>query len=308
MTRYSVVIPAYNEARSVTELWDRLAPVLDRLGSAEVIWVNDGSTDTTAEALDALAAKDPRNVVIHQPRNRGKSAAYTTAFERLRGDIVFTMDADLQDDPDELPAMAERLGEGFDLVVGYKVGRFQNEPHKRVPSFFFNAMVTRSFGLALKDSNCGLRVMRRRVADNLVLYGDLYRFIPQLAHTSGFRVTEIGVKHHARKYDVSKYGPKRFWTGFLDLVTVRFLTRYREKPLHFFATSAVLPFVLGVGLEVYVLITKAFGQTFQQHVAAIVVGATLITVAGQLSAIGLVAELISAQLHYVLHGGAKDRT
>lgn len=305
MIRHTVIIPAYNEAQSVTELWDRLAPVLDKLGDAEVIWVNDGSTDNTAQALDALAAKDARNIVIHQPRNSGKSAAYTAAFAVIRGDIVFTMDADLQDDPDELPAMVAKLAEGFDLVVGYKVGRFKNEPHKRIPSFFFNAMVTRSFGLVLKDSNCGLRVMKRRVADNLVLYGDLYRFLPQLAHTSGFRVTEIGVKHHARKYDVSKYGPKRFWTGFLDLLTVRFLTRYREKPLHFFATTAVFPLLGGIGLEVYVLASKLVGQTFQEHVAAIVVGATLIMVAGQLAAIGFVAELISAQLHYVLHGGPK---
>lgn len=306
MVRHSVVIPAYNEAKSVGELWTLLKPVLEAMeGGFEVIWINDGSTDATREALDALAAADARNVVIHQPRNFGKSAAYTVAFAAMHGDYVYTMDADLQDEPEELPKMLARLGEGYDLVVGWKMGRFQNEPIKRIPSYFFNAMMTWSFGLSLKDSNCGIRAMRRVVADNLVLYGDLYRFIPQLAFTSGFRVTEQGVRHHARKYDKSKYGPKRFWTGLLDLTTVRFLTRYREKPLHFFATASLLPLFGGGGLEAYVLISKLYGATFQSHVAAIVVGAMLIGLAGQGFAIGLIAELISAQLHHLTHAASR---
>lgn len=302
MIEHTVVIPAYNEAQSVGELWQALKPVLEAMGPFEVIWVNDGSNDGTRAALDALAAADARNIAIHQPRNFGKSAAYAVAFARARGNYVYTMDADLQDDPNELPKMLATLGDRYDLVVGWKIGRFNNEPLKRVPSFFFNAMITRSFGLNLKDSNCGIRAMRRNVADNLVLYGDLYRFIPQLAHTSGFRVTESGVKHHPRKYDVSKYGAKRFWTGFLDLMTVRFLTKYRERPLHFFATFALWPLVIGLGLEAWVLFAKlALQETFQQHVAAIVVGSFAILVSAQLAAIGLIAELIAAQLHHILH-------
>lgn len=300
MIDHSVIVPAYNEAQSIRELWARTLPVLEAMGGTfEVVWVNDGSNDGTAAALDALAAEDARNIVVHQPRNLGKSAAYNAAFERLRGEWVFTMDADLQDDPVEFPKMKAKLLEGWDLVVGHKVGRFENEPLKRVPSYFFNAMITRSFGLNLKDSNCGIRGMRRKVADNLVLYGDLYRFITQLAFTSGFRVTEVGVKHHARKYDKSKYGAKRFWTGALDLVTVRFLTRYREKPLQFFATVGAVPALLGLGLETFVLVAKfGFGSTFQTHVAAIIVGVMLLLLGAQFAAIGLVAELVAAQLAY----------
>jgi glycosyltransferase involved in cell wall biosynthesis len=307
MIRFSVVIPAYNEVGTVQELYDRVVAVLTQMNEPwEIVYVDDGSHDGTSEALDKLAAADDRVVVIHQPGNFGKSAAYTAAFRRLRGEFVFTLDADLQDEPGEMPNLLAAIRGGSDLVIGWKRGRMQNEPLKRIPSGVFNAMMTRSFGLKLTDSNSGIRGMKRAVADSLVLYGDLYRFIPQLAHTAGFRVTEIPVEHHARKHGVSKYGAKRFWTGALDLLTVRFLTRYRERPLHFFATAGLGPLTIGTLIELMVLASKLAGHTFQEHVAAIIVGVLLILLGFQAIAVGLIAELISGQLQHIRH--ERDRS
>lgn len=300
--RHSVVIPAYNEVESIREIHARLVPVLESMdGGWEIVFVDDGSTDGTGAALDEVAGSDERVVVIHHPRNFGKSAAYSAAFQEVRGDFVYTLDADLQDDPTELPRLLAAIEAGSDLVVGWKKGRMQNEPLKRIPSGVFNWLMTSSFGLHLKDSNSGIRGMRREVADSLVLYGDIYRFIPQLAHGAGFRVTEIPVQHHPRVHGHSKYGPKRFWTGLLDLVSVRFLTRYREKPTHFFATAGLVPLLLGVGLEFYVLAMKLMGDKFQEHVAAIIVGVLMVLVGVQAVAVGLIAELISAQLQHLRH-------
>jgi glycosyltransferase involved in cell wall biosynthesis len=299
--RHSIVIPAYNEAKSIPELYDRVAAVLNGLeGDSEIVFVDDGSTDGTPAAMQAIADRDPRVKVIRFPRNAGKSNGYSAAFGVVEGDYVFTLDADLQDEPAEIPKLKAKLDEGFDLVVGWKHGRFKNEPHKRVPSAVFNALLGWSFGLHLVDSNSGIRGMRRDVARSFVLYGDLYRFIPQLAHVQGYRVTEQPVLHHPRKYDKSKYGPKRFWTGLLDLLTVRFLTRWRDKPLHFFGTVGLLPVALGFGLELWALAAKLIlGSTFQEHVAAIVIGVSLILLGFQLVGIGLIGELVTTQLHHM---------
>jgi glycosyltransferase involved in cell wall biosynthesis len=303
--RYTVVIPAYNEVESVGKLVEILGPVLAGMsGESEILFVDDGSTDGTADAIDALAERDSRVRLIRQGRNYGKSAAYRVAFAAANGDIVFTLDADLQDDPTEIPAMLAEIERGADLVIGWKVGRMQNEPLKRIPSGVYNGLLNWTFGLSLRDSNSGSRAMRSAVAKSLVLYGDLYRFIPQLAHSQGFRVVEKGVKHHARQFGKSKYGWTRFWTGLLDLVTVRFITRYREKPLHFFATLGLVPAVIGALLEVYVLLSRvAFAGTFQQHVAAIIIGVLFLVVGAFAFGIGLIAELIAAQLHYIRHSG-----
>lgn len=290
--RYSVVIPAFNEAESVAELLTELKRALPT--DAEFIFVDDGSYDGTGTKLDELAKTEPRCRVIHLQRNFGKSAAYSAGFEQAQGDIVITLDADLQDDPAELPKLLARLSEGYDLVVGWKLGRFGNEPGKTMPSRLFNWLVYLLFGLRLHDSNSGFRAMRRAVAQSLELYGDLYRFIPELAHQRGFRVTEVGVQHRRRKYGRSKYGVSRFWTGVLDLLTVRFITGFTRKPLHFFGTLGLVPLLLGCGIELYVLIRKLLGGTFQTHVAAIVIGVLLITVGIQLIATGLVGEMIAA--------------
>jgi glycosyltransferase involved in cell wall biosynthesis len=299
--RYSVVIPVCNEAESVEELQAELVPVMEKLGGGfEVLFVDDGSFDDTAVRLATIAARDKRVRVISFLRNFGKSSAYMAGFDAAQGEVVITMDADLQDDPAELPRLLARLegdesdGSSADLVVGWKQGRLENEPSKTVPSRFFNWLVHLFFGLRLHDSNSGFRVMRRAVAASLELYGDLYRFIPELAFLKGFRVAEVGVRHRRRKYGRSKYGVTRFWTGVLDLVTVRFITGFTQKPLHFFGTLGLFPVMVGFGLEAYVLVRKLAGDEFRTHLAALIVGVLLIVVGIQLIATGLIGEMITA--------------
>jgi len=294
--RYSVVVPAYNEASSLDELCRELVTVLNGLGeSYEVLIVDDGSYDDTPSRLRNLAGQYPAVQPVRLRRNFGKSAAYSAGFERARGEIIITMDADLQDDPSELPKLLARLDEGYDLVVGWKQGRLENEPSKTLASRLFNSLVHLLFGLHLHDSNCGFRVMRRAVAANLDLYGDMYRFIPELAYMRGFKVAEVGVAHRRRKHGRSKYGPTRFWTGVLDLLTVRFITGFTQKPLHFFGTAGLFPLLVGIALEVYVLVRKLLGDQFREHIAAIIVGVLLIVVGVQLAATGLIGEMITAQ-------------
>jgi len=293
---YSVVIPAYNEVDSVEELYEELIAVLEpRQASFEILFADDGSTDGTGEKLAEIQRRDARVRVLRFVRNVAKSAVYTAAFQAARGDVVITLDADLQDDPHEIPKLLETLDKGSDLVVGWKMRRFENEPGKTIPSRLFNALVHRTFGIKLRDSNSGFRVMRSSVARSLELYGDMYRFIPQLAFTKGFRVAEEGVSHRKRKYGESKYGPKRFWTGLLDLLTVRFLTRFSQKPLHFLGTMGLVPFILGVLVEIYVLVQKLMGETFQSHIAAIVIGVMLMLLGFQCIVSGLLGEMLSAQ-------------
>ncbi len=296
--RLSLVVPVYNEAGSLDELHAELASVLGAMGEPwEVVYVDDGSTDASARLLAAIADRDPHARVLTMPRNMGKSAAYTAAFAAVRGEVVFTLDADLQDDPHEIPQLLARVREGWDLVVGWKQHRLENEPLKALPSRVFNGLGTRLFGLSLHDANCGYRAMRVDVARRLVLYGDLYRFIPQLTHVAGFRVCEAPVNHRKRRHGLSKYGPRRFWTGLLDLLTVRFITRYAERPLHFFGTVGLAPTLLGLGLEGYVLVQKAMGSTFQTHVAAIVIGVLLLVMGFQCVVTGLIGEMLTAQGH-----------
>ncbi len=293
---YSVVIPAYNEADSVEELYGEVISVLESLqASFEIVFADDGSTDGTGEKLSEIQRRDTRVRVLRFVRNVAKSAAYTAAFRATRGDVVITLDADLQDDPHEIPKLLAALADGNDLVIGWKMQRFENEPGKTIPSRLFNALLHRAFGLQLRDSNSGFRAMRSTVAKSFDLYGDMYRFIPQLAFVKGFRVAEVGVAHRKRKYGESKYGPKRFWTGLLDLLTVRFLTRFSQKPLHFLGTMGLAPFVLGVLLEIYVLVQKLMGDLFQDHIAAIVIGVMLILLGFQCIISGLLGEMLSAQ-------------
>lgn len=294
--KHSVVISAYNEAESVEELYQEVVSALEPHGEIfEILFVDDGSTDGTGERLAELERRDRRVRLIRLVRNFGKSAAYSAAFRAAQGDVVVTLDADLQDDPAEIPKLLAKLDGGNDLVVGWKMHRLENEPRKTIPSRIFNALLRWTFGLDLRDSNSGFRVMRRAVAQSLHLYGDMYRFIPQLAFSNGFLVAEEGVSHRRRKYGESKYGPRRFWTGLLDLLTVRFITRFAQRPLHFLGTIGLFPFILGVLLEAYVLVCKLMGETFQSHIAAIVIGVMLMLLGFQCIVTGLLGEMLSAQ-------------
>lgn len=249
MTLISVVIPAYNEAESLPELLGQLQATLKTNGYiAEVIFINDGSTDATADVLDALAAESPLQVhVIHFRRNRGKAEALTTGFQKASGDIVITMDADLQDDPAEIPKLINTLErEDVALVSGWKYPR-KDPLEKRAFSFVFNRVTAMLTGVKLHDMNCGFKAYRAEVVKELRLYGDLHRYIPILAHAAGYAVGEVKVKHHPRRFGKSKYGFKRIPKGFFDLLTVLFLTRYKSRPMHFFAGIGSLFIFSGMG-------------------------------------------------------------
>lgn len=302
--QYSIVIPAFNESESLIDLYEELVEALERLENDwEIIIVDDGSTDETPQRIASLVTQDPRVRGLVLTRNFGKSSAYNAGFNACRGEIIVTLDADLQDNPQELSKLLQTLHEGVDLVVGRKIGRGGNEPTKTMASLTFNRLKSLLFGSQLRDSNSGYRVMRREVMESLHLYGDLYRFIPDLALHNGFRVAETGVQHRPRPYGRSKYGPRRFWTGLLDLLSVRFTTAFTEKPLHFFGTIGLFPVVFGLGLEGYVLVCKFLGHDFQTHLAAIIIGVMLILLGFQLVGLSLIGEMIAAQRprqHYVL--------
>ena len=288
------VVPALNEADSLPQLFGEIQSTCRAVQrSYEVIVIDDGSTDGTIDAVRQAQLDDPSIRLVSFTRNFGKAAAYTAAFQRARGEFVVTMDADLQDDPAELPKLLAEIDDN-DIVVGWKIQRMNNEPTKTLPSRVFNTMNRLVFGVSLRDQNSGYRIMRRETARALELSGDNYRFIPQLAHLAGFRVGEVGVVHRKRQHGVSKYGVTRFWTGLLDLLTVGFLARFRDRPLHFFGTVGIVPVAIGVGLLFYVLTAKLLGDTFREHVAALIIGVTSLLIGVQSVLIGLVAELLAA--------------
>jgi glycosyltransferase involved in cell wall biosynthesis len=296
MPRISIVIPLLNEEESLHELATRLHEQLVSLaGSApdayEVIFIDDGSTDGSFAVLQELYAANSRMKTVRFRRNYGKSAALAVGFARAAGDIVITMDADLQDDPAELAALIAKLDEGYDLVSGWKRKRY--DPwHKTMPSKLFNAVTSRVSGIKLHDFNCGLKAYRREVVKSVQIYGDMHRYIPALAHWEGFRVTEIPVQHHPRKYGVSKFGAKRLVTGFLDLLTVLFTTKYVKRPLHLFGTVGALIALAGVAIECTLTVEWFMGKTYLSNRPLFLVGVLFIIVGVQLISMGLLGELI----------------
>ena len=248
----SLIIPLLNEADSLLPLYQRLIASLEAMGRAyEVIFVDDGSTDASPAILEDLFGDDPEHVrVIQFRRNFGKTAALNAGFAHAGGQIINTMDADLQDDPAEIPAMLARLNEGYDLVAAWRVDR-QDPLGKTLPSRFFNFVVSRFTGVELHDFNCGFKVYRRAATDTVRLYGELHRFIPVLAHQQGFRITEVPVRHHSRQAGVSKYGAMRLLKGFLDFGTVVFLTTYLKRPLHLFGATGLATFATGLVINLY---------------------------------------------------------
>jgi glycosyltransferase involved in cell wall biosynthesis len=289
----SVVIPLLNEEESITELSTQLESVLQRLApnAWDVIFIDDGSTDGSFNVLQRIHTRNPRFTAIRFRRNYGKSAALAVGFAEATGEFVITMDADLQDDPTELPALISKLEEGYDLVSGWKRKRF--DPwHKTLPSKLFNTVTSIMTGIKLHDFNCGLKAYRKEVTDTVQVYGEMHRYIPALAHWEGFRVTEIPVQHHPRKFGVSKFGMSRFLKGFLDLLTVMFTTRYVKRPMHFFGTVGSLFALIGFVTDLYLAIEWALGQTALSNRPLALFGIAMIIVGVQLISIGLVGELI----------------
>jgi glycosyltransferase involved in cell wall biosynthesis len=262
----SIVVPVFDEEESVVPLYDAVRAQLDEIGeSYEIIFVDDGSRDGSFTVLRALHKRDPRVRVIRFRRNFGKTPALVAGFAQAHGDIVFTMDADLQDDPTEISRFLEKLAEGYDLVSGWKYPR-HDPPTKTVPSYFFNRMVGITTGVKLHDMNCGFKAYRHELLDDIKLYGELHRFVPVLAHQRGFRVTEVKVRHHQRKYGKSKFGARRFLRGFLDLLMVLFLMSYLRTPLRLFGMIGLLATLAGLVVDGYVVADRFLPFGSQQPI------------------------------------------
>ncbi|MEO5931260.1 MAG: glycosyltransferase family 2 protein [Candidatus Kapaibacterium sp.] len=290
----SVVIPLMNESGSLPELSERLQKTLEEMtgGAYEVYFIDDGSTDNSYEILREVNRRNPRLKAIRFRTNYGKSAALAVGFERVKAPFVFTMDADLQDDPNELPHLLETLQGGYDLVSGWKKTR--HDPwHKTLPSKLFNGVVQMVTGLHIHDFNCGLKGYRHEVLPLLAVYGEMHRYLPAQAHWQGFRVTEQAVQHHPRKYGVSKFGMSRFVKGFLDLLTLVLTIKYARRPLHVFGTVGIITATVGFLVDLWLTIEWFLGMTSLTNRPLALLGVLLIIVGVQLISIGLVGEMIA---------------
>ena len=259
----SIVVPAYNERESLRELCEWIAKFMaEHSFSYEVIIVDDGSADGSWKEIRAIAAEDPQVHGLSFRRNYGKSAALYCGFERAEGDVVITMDADLQDSPDEIPELYRMITEdGYDLVSGWKQHRQDNALTKNLPSKLYNATARFMTGIRLHDMNCGLKAYRKEVVKNIEVYGEMHRYIPYLAKNAGFdRIGEKPVVHRKRKYGKSKFGLERFVNGFLDLQSLWFLTKFGKRPMHFFGYTGLLMFLVGFVLTVWVIADKLVSQ------------------------------------------------
>lgn len=291
----SVVIPVYNEADSLPTLHGELVRVFSggAFGPPEFIFVDDGSRDGSWPAVVALAGRDPRVRAVRFRRNFGKAAALTAGFQAAVGEVVFTLDGDLQDDPAEIPRFLAKLGDGFDVVSGWK--RRRHDPwHKVYPSRVFNAVVSALTGCRLHDHNCGFKAYRSEVLAEVGLYGELHRFVPVLAHAKGFRVAEIEVNHRPRKFGASKYGVARFVKGLLDLVTVRFLTRFGQRPLHVLGTVGLGLLTLGALGLLYLAVLWVFHDGPIGAPPLLIYSVALLVVGVQLVSTGVLAELVTS--------------
>jgi len=293
--KLTIVVPLYNERESVEELYGKIIGTCEKEGyEFEILFVDDGSTDGSDLVLEEIRERDERVELIRFRVNTGKAAALQAGFDEAAGDYVVTMDADLQDEPAEIPSLIAALEGGLDMVSGWKKNR-RDPLSKRLPSRVFNYVVRFFSGLELHDFNCGLKGYRREVVKSLRLYGELHRYIPMLAKFSGYRVGEIEVTHHPRKYGRSKYGLKRFIAGFLDLLTVILLTRYTSKPLHLFGSAGLLFCFIGGLVNLYILkiwVGTGF-RSIQGRVPLLLGGIFLFLLGVQFIFTGLLAELIT---------------
>ena len=292
LVEISIVVPLFNEEESLAELHAKISEVMAGLGkSYEICFVDDGSTDKSFEVLENLHRNDPHVSVFQFEKNFGKSIALAYGFHMVKGEYVITMDADLQDDPAEIPKLIEKIDEGFDLVSGWKKKR--NDPlNKTLPSRFFNAVTRWTTGIRIHDFNCGLKIYRKKVVKKLRLYGELHRYIPVLAHFVGYKVGEIVVKHHPRKFGKTKFGLSRFLNGFFDLFTVLFLSKYVSRPLHLFGLLGLFFFLIGVSIHLYLTVLWFMGTGIGGRPLFFL--GILLTILGiQFGSIGLLGEMIA---------------
>ena len=291
----SVVVPVMNEEQNVRPLYEKLSAQLNALGqNYEIIFVDDGSTDKTFAELKTLHDDHPGIVrVVRFRRNFGKTPALVAGFSRCRGEVIFTMDGDLQDDPEEIPNFLKKLNEGYDLVSGWKYPRL-DPITKTFPSRIFNGMVSTMTGVHLHDINNGFKAYRREVIEDshMKLYGEFHRFVPVMAHWHGFSVTEIKVRHHPRKYGVSKFGARRFARGLIDLLNVLFLTTFLRTPLRFFAPLGFWTFLLGVLVDSFVVVRSFVSHLPIHNQPLLFVGILLMIFGVNFILTGLQSEMI----------------
>jgi glycosyltransferase involved in cell wall biosynthesis len=297
----SIVVPLYNEAESLPELLKWIKQVMeDNKFTYEVILVDDGSNDGSWPVIEEIAKENPAVRGIKFRRNYGKSAALHCAFQASKGDVVITMDADLQDSPDEIPGLYQMIGEGYDLISGWKKKRYDNTFTKNLPSRLYNWTARRFSGINIHDFNCGLKAYRRDVVKSIEVYGEMHRYIPFIAKKAGFKaIGEKVVQHRKRQYGVTKFGLERFINGYLDLLTISFISRFGRRPMHFFGTMGTVMFMLGFGMATFLGIDKLIAVA--RHIPAKLVtqspyfyiGLTAMIIGTQLFMAGFLGELVS---------------
>jgi glycosyltransferase involved in cell wall biosynthesis len=288
--KLSFVIPVFNEEKSLKVLHKEIIENIPNT-TYEIIFIDDGSTDNSYTVIEKIAREDANIKPIRFRTNFGKAAALQAGFDKAQGEIIFTMDADLQDDPKEIPRFIEKIDEGYDLVSGWKKKR-KDPITKRWPSKFFNLITSIVFHLRLHDYNCGYKAYRRDAAKSLNIYGELYRYIPAIVWSKGFSVTEIVVTHHKRKFGKSKYGASRLIRGFLDLLTVTMITKYRRSPLYLFGASGLIISLIGFIISVWLAVKKIFFGMSLSNRPLLFLGILLIVVGVQLISLGLLGEMI----------------
>lgn len=304
----SVVVPLFNEAESLAELTEKLADVLSESYTFEIIFVDDGSTDHSWQQLQQLSGQYENIRAIQFRRNYGKSTALQEGFEAAQGRYIATIDADLQDDPFEIPRMIEMLEQqGFDLVSGWKKKR--NDPlSKTIPSRFFNKVTALMTGIKLNDFNCGLKVYKKEVIDTISLHGEQHRYIPLLAKREGYnQIGEMVVRHHPRKHGKTKFGLSRYMHGFLDLITLLFVSRYLQRPMHFFGTLGFLFLLVGGGINLYLTIDKLFFGHPLGDRPLLLFGVMLMVLGAQIFSVGFLGELIFKQQNQRQSPNIKDK-
>ncbi len=296
----SFVIPLFNEKDTIEILYKEILQNLNG-HDYEIIFIDDGSNDGSFDVLSKIASNDPKVKVIKFRKNFGKAAGLNTGFRLASGDIVFTMDADLQDNPIEIPNFLKKIEEGYDMVSGWKKKRL-DPLHKRIPSKLFNSVTQNTFKLKLHDYNCGFKAYKREVIKNIDVYGEMHRYIPALAYAKGYKVGEIPVQHRSREHGVSKYGIERYLRGFFDLLTVKLVTQYIRSPLYFFGGLGTVLTLLGFLITLYLSIAKLFFSMPLTNRPLLFLGVLLILAGLQLFSLGLLAELIVHQGRRQNHG------
>lgn len=290
----SVVVPVLNEEESLPHLHQKLIEALAGSGySYEIVVVDDGSTDRSFEIMCQLQRKDPHLRVVRFRRNYGQTAAFTAGFDRARGDVVITIDADLQNDPADIPALMVKMAEGYDVVSGWRVDRQDRFLDRRLPSILANRLIGWSTGVRIHDYGCSLKAYRREVLADVRLYGDLHRFIPALASAAGARVTEIPVRHYARRYGKAKYGLSRTFKVVLDILAVRFLMSFATRPIQIFGLLGLASFLVGTAMLAYLAVVRLFLLQPIGDRPLTLLGILLTMLGVQLVTTGLLAEIVT---------------